>query len=273
MQKNKKQIWDGLRSYSFDDLAPAHLSDHIATLFGSTDPHLHAFAAKLCRKRGWSMRYALRVIHEYKKFTLLGVTGSHMVTPPKPIDMVWHEHFAFHGAYRKFCREVLGTTFDHYPDLLPHDGQIAVNDAQYEYTLERYRMEFNTDPPADIWGETKYDKSKVKSGNHAPRKQRDEYQGVSTSSDDLPLWVLFENSSGGAQQTGDVFAPGGGAFGGAGATGNWGGDADGTVGNIDASGNPTDSSASAGSDSASGGDSGSGDSGGGSSCSGGGGGD
>jgi hypothetical protein len=122
--------------------------------------------------------------------------------------------------------------------------------AQYVDTIEFYFSEFGFEPPTDIWGETKFNKEKLKEKNYSSREKT--VYAVSDSSNtyysDDSLCTFFDGSAG------TEF--GGGDFGGGGASGDW------SDGNADDSG--SDSSSDSG-----GGDSG-GDSGGdGGGCSGG----
>jgi hypothetical protein len=67
-------------------------------------------------------------IREYKKFIYLGAVSDFVVTPSKIIDQVWHEHLLFTKAYRDFCSDVPGFSFDHNPKLIP------VNDNRFEHS-------------------------------------------------------------------------------------------------------------------------------------------
>jgi hypothetical protein len=119
----KKELWLRLQRYHFDHLVPAQLTDRVRAAFGGADASTQAFASKVCRKLGWTRPFALRAIHEYKKFVYLGVVSDESVTPPKVIDQVWHEHLLFTRAYRDFCRDVLGRDFDHNPELVQSKSQ------------------------------------------------------------------------------------------------------------------------------------------------------
>lgn len=125
----KRELWLRLRNYHFENLAPPHLWDHVAAAFGNTDASTRAFANKIARKHGWHPRFARRAIDEYRKFVFLGVTADFIVTPPKIIDQVWHEHLLFSKAYREFCRDVLQRDFDHNPELIPSDEHRTVRSA------------------------------------------------------------------------------------------------------------------------------------------------
>ena len=213
---NKKELWLRLRHYQFADIVPTHLWDRVTETFGGGDASTRAFASKIARKHGWSTRYALRAIDEYRKFVFLGVTGDIIVTPSKPIDTVWHEHLLFTRAYREFCRDVLGRDFDHNPELLPTDDQTSVYAQQYEATLERYRTEFHVNPPYDIWGTPKF------KWNGPPA--RHDTVGVGSDIGDVPLYTMFDGrgDTPGHYDMPEFNADGGGGFSGGGGGSDWG---------------------------------------------------
>ena len=116
---NKKDLWLRLKAYHFNHLVPPHLWQRVAETFGGEDSSTKAFAGKIARKLEWNSRFALRAIKEYKKFIYLGAVSDFVVTPSKIIDQVWHEHVLFTRAYRDFCTDVLGFSFDHNPSFSP----------------------------------------------------------------------------------------------------------------------------------------------------------
>jgi len=242
----KKQLWLRLKNYHFDELVPSQLKDHVRAIFGGPNASTQAFASKLSRKLSWTHTFALRAIEEYRKFVYLGVVSDFIVTPPKVIDQVWHEHLLFSRPYREFCRDVLERDFDHNPELVPSGEQTEAFHVQYASTLGLYRDEFNVMPPPDIWGTPKFATDDSRIGMPRPAKRtRDD--GMVYSGGDAPLFMLFDGQGadgGGSHGTMPEFG-GGGGFSGAGSGSNWGD----TI------------------DSGHGGDSGAGDGGGGSGCS------
>ena len=221
----KKELWHRLTRYHFDQLVPPHLADHVMAAFGGADASTKAFASKLARKLGWTTVFSVRAIGEYKKFVYLGVVSDISVTPPKVIDQVWHEHLLFTRAYRDFCRDVLGREFDHHPELVPSNDQTDVFQAQYVATLHRYRIEFNAEPPADIWGTPKFTTSAVHRNNRPP-KQNDGGSASRASYEETPLFLLVggtANDGGHAPKDASEFG-GGGGFAGGGGGGSWSGD-------------------------------------------------
>lgn len=223
----KKQLWTNLRNYHFDHLAETHLWDHIRAQFGGMDAFTKAFACKISRKLGWSRKFALKAIWEYKKFVYLGVVSDFSVTPPQVIDKVWHEHLLFSRGYRDFCAEVIEYHFDHNPELIPADEQTETFNAQYQDTLELYRKEFGIDPPEEIWGKPKFDTTLVMAeGLSTRKKQNSNSAGYWEGS---PLHTEFSIDVDAHENSFPEFTDfGGGDGGGGGAGGSWdSGDGDG----------------------------------------------
>lgn len=205
----KKQLWLRLRQYHFDHLVPPHLWDHIRAAFGGPDASSRAFADKLSRKLGWKMDFALRSIHEYKKFIYLGLVSDFVVTPSRIIDQVWHEHLLFSAGYRTFCDVVLGRRFDHSPELIPNKKQLAVYEAQFQATLALYAEEFGYAAPEDIWSTSKFQKTKHNYEKPAPKDGTSADFGFESA----PLHSFFQEEGG--------LGAGGGESGGGGASGSW----------------------------------------------------
>ena len=180
----KKDLWLRLRAYHFANLVPPDLWNVVAEVFGGGDASTRAFASKIARKHGWSTRFAMRAIEEYRKFVFLGVTGDVVVTPSKVIDTVWHEHVLFTRAYREFCRDVLQHDFDHHPELIATDAKTAIYAQQYDATLARYEVEFRMRPPADIWGTPKFPREALAAREPQPAATAD--------GGDIPLYAHFD---------------------------------------------------------------------------------
>jgi|GEM_PF-758521 len=246
----KRELWLRLKHYQFDNLVPPQLWDHVRSAFGNTNSSTNAFASKIARKLSWDRGFALRAIEEYRKFVYLGIIADFHVTPPKIIDRVWHEHLLFSRAYREFCRDVLQQDFDHHPELLPSDEQTGLFQAQYDATLELYRLEFNVRPPVIIWGTPKFQLGSVRPSDDLPRKRREDNSDSGGASDGgVPLYQQFDGGASGSHHSHMPEFGGGGGFSGGGGGDSWGDSSHGSA------------------SSASGGDSGGGDSGGGSGCS------
>ncbi|MEO6252427.1 MAG: hypothetical protein ABIO79_03945 [Ferruginibacter sp.] len=211
---NKKELWLKLRAYHFEHLIPTNLWQHISSAFGGPDAFSKAFATKIARKHGWSNAFALKAISEYKKFVYLGVVSNFHVTPSKIIDVVWHEHLLFSRAYREFCDQVIAYQFDHNPELVPMSDETGRFNAQYLDTIEFYASEFGFEPPTAIWGETKFDKEKLKAKNYTSRQKTIySFDSQNTYYSDGSLSGYFGGS--------DATEFGGGDFGGGGASGGW----------------------------------------------------
>ncbi len=107
--------------------------------------------ARLARENGWTRRYADRVLAEYRRFVYLGATCGHPVTPSDEVDQAWHLHMLYTESYwERMCGEVLGFAFHHGPTRGGKAEGAKFND-WYVATLEAYRREFGSEPPADIW--------------------------------------------------------------------------------------------------------------------------
>jgi hypothetical protein len=218
-KKTKKQLWLSLHAYHFDHLVPPQLIDYVTQSFGGADAFTKAFASKLSRKLEWKRAFALRAIAEYKKFVFLGLTSPQPLTPSKVIDQVWHEHQLFTKAYRDFCREIICQDFDHNPELIPLEPQTLIFSEQYLDTLDRYRSEFNLEPPADIWAVPKFNSSLV-----AARSARKSTIQSSESrvGDDGPIYLQFDSTtSGSSRAEGGFEGFDGGDSGGGGASSSW----------------------------------------------------
>jgi hypothetical protein len=168
---NKKELWLNLKAYHFDNIVPPNLWDNITSAFGGVNASTKAFASKIANKHGWGKNFTLIAISEYKKFVYLGVISNFHVTPSKIIDVVWHEHLLFTKAYREFCNDVIFYQFDHHPQLFAVEEETGRFSAQYVDTLELYALEFNSIPPEDVWGNTKFDKEKLKKAAYQSREK------------------------------------------------------------------------------------------------------
>jgi hypothetical protein len=109
------------------------------------------FSRRLAIENGWSRRYALRAIEEYKRFMYLACVIGQPVTPSEEIDQVWHLHLVYSRAYwEDFCGQVLGKSLHHSPTEGGSNEDQKYH-LQYEQTLAAYRQEFEQEPPHDIW--------------------------------------------------------------------------------------------------------------------------
>ena len=219
---NKKELWLRLKSYHFDHIVPANMWENIIGVFGGTNASTKAFADKIARKHKLKHHFAWKAVSEYKKFVYLGIVSDFIVTPSKIIDIVWHEHLLFTNAYREFCATVIEYPFDHNPELLPMTDQTGQFSAQYQDTLDLYKIEFGIEAPEDIWNNTKYDKEKISSGNYQSQRKNKKSNSVGAGnsySGDFPLFTYFDSSGNNSYPEFSGFA--GGEFMGAGASGGW----------------------------------------------------
>ena len=109
------------------------------------------FSRRLARENGWSHRFALKVIHEYRKFCYLALRSGHSVTPSEEVDQVWHLHLLYSREYwENFCPNVLEDNLHHGPTKGGNQEGDKFRD-WYERTLESYRLLFGQSAPKKIW--------------------------------------------------------------------------------------------------------------------------
>jgi len=109
------------------------------------------FSKRLAIENGWSRRYALRVVEEYKRFVFLACTAPHPVTPSEEIDQAWHLHMVYTRSYwEDFCGKILERPLHHSPTE-GGKNELSKHIAQYEQTLHTYQETFGQKPPSDIW--------------------------------------------------------------------------------------------------------------------------
>ncbi len=109
------------------------------------------FARRLALENGWRLRFAERVIVEYRRFVYLAMAAGHPVTPSEEVDEAWHLHLTYTESYwNRLCRDVLPRPLHHNPTR----GGAAENakfEDWYGRTLETYTKTFGSPPPGDIW--------------------------------------------------------------------------------------------------------------------------
>ncbi len=109
------------------------------------------FSDRVARENGWTKRFALRVIDEYKKFIFLCCVSEKGVTPSDAVDQVWHLHLTYTRSYWiDFCRHTLGKEVHHNPTK---GGRKEAEkfDVYYSRLKELYQQYFTVVPPDDIW--------------------------------------------------------------------------------------------------------------------------
>lgn len=108
------------------------------------------FTARLAREQGWSLRYAVRVVDEYRRFLFLAKAVG-PACPSEQVDEAWHLHLCYTRSYwNDLCRDVLGEPLHHQPTK-GGPAQLEHHRTMYLATLAAYREQFGSEPPADIW--------------------------------------------------------------------------------------------------------------------------
>jgi hypothetical protein len=212
---SKKELWERIKNYKFNDLVPKSTFEDIIELLEGKNAPVRAFANKIMKKHRLPRAFTFRAVEEYKKFVYLGVISDFVVTPSKYIDLIWHEHLLFSKAYREFCNEVIHYQFDHQPELVTTEAQTELYTVQYLETLDLYRKEFGMEPPDNIWGTPKFNKERID-----PTKSRSakKYYESGSYYPDIPLYTHYDEGSLNHEFSGFD----GGDFGGGGAGGDWG---------------------------------------------------
>lgn len=108
------------------------------------------FSKRLARDNRWTHDFALNVIKEYQRFAYLCRLKSGMVTPSDEVDQAWHLHLTYTRHYWGAFKDALGGALHHMPTK-GGAGQAALFREAYEKSLDLYRTEFGSEPPADIW--------------------------------------------------------------------------------------------------------------------------
>ena len=109
------------------------------------------FTQRLARDNGWDLKYARRVVEEYKKFMFLAVAAGHPVTPSEQVDQAWHLHLIYTRSYwDDFCSQVLGTPIHHGPTKGGEHEEGKFHEL-YERTKSSYQELLRETPPPDIW--------------------------------------------------------------------------------------------------------------------------
>jgi uncharacterized protein (TIGR04222 family) len=134
MPLSNADLYQRIRDYAFD-----------------AEPVSFGFVDRLARDNNWDRAFAERVMDEYRRFVYLALTGTTPVTPSEEVDQAWHLHLTYtHAYWERFCRDTLGRPLHHNPTV-GGSAERAKYAEQYEQTRERYRQEFASEPPSDIW--------------------------------------------------------------------------------------------------------------------------
>ena len=109
------------------------------------------FSQRLARENKWSYDYALRAIHEYKKFMFLVCISNHPLTPSDQVDQVWHLHLIYTESYWiEFCKKTINRIINHGPTKGGNHEKSKYND-WYSKTKDLYEAKFDSSPPDDLW--------------------------------------------------------------------------------------------------------------------------
>ena len=134
MTEYQESLWKKVNAFSLDDPE----SDF-------------TFTDRLARENSWDIEYAVRVVHEYKKFIFLICIADHPLTPSDQVDQVWHLHLIYTESYWvDLCQNTLGKNIQHGPTRGGKQEKIKYEDL-YEKTKALYQSIFGYNPPADIW--------------------------------------------------------------------------------------------------------------------------
>ncbi|MEM9017343.1 MAG: hypothetical protein AAGC68_10035 [Verrucomicrobiota bacterium] len=134
MTKDEMELWARLEGFAFDN-PEAEFS----------------FSRRLSQESGWSLKFAERVIGEYRKFLFLAATSDQPVTPSDEVDQAWHLHLCYSRSYwENLCRDTLGRPLHHGPT---RGGCREANKFRewYGRTLRQYEKAFGERPPREYW--------------------------------------------------------------------------------------------------------------------------
>lgn len=133
MTSEHKTLWDKVCDFQIDDPDSSF-----------------SFSDRLARENGWDLEYALRAVHEYKRFMFLICISETPLTPSDQVDQVWHLHLIYTQSYwKEFCAKILNQEIHHGPTKgVEQRGDFK---DYYSHTLALYQKTFNDKAPEDIW--------------------------------------------------------------------------------------------------------------------------
>ncbi|MFM1932635.1 MAG: hypothetical protein RL226_1938 [Bacteroidota bacterium] len=138
MTTEQEQLWQKIREFEIDDID----SDF-------------TFTDRLARENDWPIEFALRAVHEYKKFIFLICTADHPLTPSDQVDQVWHLHLIYTESYwLDMCRDTLRRDIHHGPTKGGQNEKDKFKD-WYAETKVFYQKQLGETPPPDIWPSSK----------------------------------------------------------------------------------------------------------------------
>jgi hypothetical protein len=134
MTETQSALWKRLDEFSIDS------GDEVLT-----------FARRLARENGWSVKFAQRVVLEYKRFVFLCCEAGHACTPSDHVDQAWHLHLTYTKSYwEEMCQKILPRPLHHNPTKGGSNEDSKFDD-WYAKTTEAYERFFDEPVPADIW--------------------------------------------------------------------------------------------------------------------------
>ncbi len=84
--------------------SPAELQARLSAYVIGPATATFSFDQRLARENRWPLKFAARVVGEYKRFCFLAVTAGHDVTPSDAVDQAWHLHLTYSRDYwQRFC--------------------------------------------------------------------------------------------------------------------------------------------------------------------------
>jgi hypothetical protein len=113
------------------------------------------FSERLARENGWDKSYTNRVIEEYKKFIFLCCISETGITPSDAVDQAWHLHLTFTKSYWiDLCKNTINKEIHHNPTKGGSSERQKFKHF-YQKTDILYTEKFGTNPPTDIWYDSK----------------------------------------------------------------------------------------------------------------------
>jgi len=109
------------------------------------------FSRKLAQTEGWTRRFCLLAIEEYKKFVYLCCISKNGASPSIVVDKVWHMHLLYTTEYwKEFCPKILERELHHFPNVGGINDYHKHQDWYLE-TLKLYINIFRQNPPEVFW--------------------------------------------------------------------------------------------------------------------------
>lgn len=132
MNLQEQKTWQTLQNLAIDDKCASF-----------------KFSDRLAKENGWSKKFALQCIEEYKKFVFLAKHAGHPVTPSLEVDEAWHLHMIYTRSYwEEMCKEI-DFQLHHGPTKGGKVEEVKFTD-WYAKTKDSYRKFFG-EPPIMFW--------------------------------------------------------------------------------------------------------------------------